>query len=45
MFGLLINLCIGFSQIVFEATVGASYDGDIAIDDVFVTSGVCPSKQ
>ena len=31
-------------QIVFEATVGTSYDGDTAIDDVVVTSGVCPSK-
>ena len=31
-------------QIVFEATVGSSYDADIAIDDIVVTAGVCPSK-
>lgn len=29
---------------MFEATVGASYDADIAIDDVLVTPGVCPCK-
>lgn len=30
---------------MFEATVGASYDADIAIDDIVVTSGVCPSPS
>ena len=37
-------LFIGVLQIVFEAAVGASYDADIAIDDIVVTPGVCPSK-
>ena len=31
-------------QIMFEATVGASYDADIAIDDIVVTPGICPCK-
>ncbi|XP_067654295.1 MAM and LDL-receptor class A domain-containing protein 1-like isoform X2 [Haliotis asinina] len=30
-------------QIVFEGTVGAGYEGDIAIDDFSVTTGVCSS--
>ena len=32
-------------QIVFEAKVGASYDADIAIDDVVVTTGACPGES
>ena len=31
-----------FSQIMFEASVGSSYSGDIAIDDVLITDGACP---
>ncbi|EDO47788.1 predicted protein [Nematostella vectensis] len=30
-------------QIVFQATVGDSYDSDIAIDDILVTAGNCPA--
>ena len=30
-------------QIVFEGIRGSSYFGDIAIDDVNVTTGSCPS--
>ncbi|EDO47787.1 predicted protein [Nematostella vectensis] len=30
-------------QVVFEGIRGASYTGDIAIDDVKMTSGVCPN--
>ncbi|XP_046559779.1 MAM and LDL-receptor class A domain-containing protein 1-like [Haliotis rubra] len=30
-------------QIVFEGTVGAGYSGDIAIDDISVTTGACSS--
>ena len=40
----MINVLIASLQIVFEAAVGASYDADIAIDDVVVTSGICPCK-
>ena len=29
---------------MFEASVGASYDADIAIDDIDVTKGYCPSR-
>ena len=29
-------------QIMFEASVGSSYSGDIAIDDVLITDGACP---
>ena len=28
---------------MFEGTVGGSYTGDIAIDDLKVVSGVCPN--
>lgn len=31
-------------QVVFEGVIGASYNGDIAIDDISLTSGACPSK-
>ena len=27
---------------MFEASVGSSYSGDIAIDDVLITDGACP---
>ena len=43
----LIQSCIfSFScQIVFEGIVGASYQGDIAIDDIQLLDGNCNSKS
>lgn len=34
-----------FLQIVFQFTRGVRYDGDIAIDDVIVTSYACPGDR
>ena len=31
-------------QLVFDATVGNTAMGDIAIDDILFTNGACPSK-
>ena len=31
-------------QIVFRATVGSSFTGDIAIDDITFNTGCCSSK-
>ena len=31
-----------FIQITFEGIAGSSYTGDIAIDDVTITDGICP---
>ena len=33
-----------FLQIVFEGEVGANNLGDIAIDDITIIQGACPSK-
>ena len=32
-------------QVVFNATVGSSFTGDIAIDDVSLKPGRCPSGK
>ena len=34
--------CVVF-QFVFEGIIGASYRGDIAIDDITVNDGPCPA--
>ncbi|XP_035291077.1 MAM domain-containing glycosylphosphatidylinositol anchor protein 1 [Anguilla anguilla] len=36
---------IGPFQVVFEGVRGAGYEGDIAIDDVSVTKGVCKQEK
>ncbi|XP_006817542.2 MAM and LDL-receptor class A domain-containing protein 1-like [Saccoglossus kowalevskii] len=33
-----------YFQIAFDGVVGTSYDGDIAIDDIAITEGRCPSS-
>ena len=30
-------------QIIFEATRGSGYQGDIALDDVYFQAGACPT--
>ena len=39
------KLTLTIFQIVFEGIVGKNSLGNIAIDDVSVAPGVCPSKQ
>ena len=39
-----IELTNGIYQVVFQAVRGASYLGDIAIDDIAIASGTCPSQ-
>ena len=34
-----------YHQVIIEATVGSSFAGDIAIDDVTMTTGDCFSTQ
>ena len=47
---LLLTYFVHFSQVIFEAVVGTSYQGDIAIDDISFTEtcivgGTIPGKQ
>lgn len=35
---------MGVFQVVFQGEVGANNLGDIAIDDISVVQGACPSK-
>lgn len=35
---------VGVFQVVFQGEVGANNLGDIAIDDISVVQGACPSK-
>ena len=37
-------LCIAL-QLIFEGVRGETYRGDLAIDDIVVTHGVCPSSE
>ena len=39
------EILLTFLQVVFNATVGSSFTGDIAIDDVSVQPGFCPSGK
>ena len=41
----LIHIDLLFQQIVFEGVRGNSYQGDIAIDDIKLTNGICPQGQ
>ena len=36
--------CSCHLQVVFEAIRGTDYQGDIAIDDIKLSSGQCPQK-
>ena len=46
-------ICIIFSvfffspnfQFVFEGITGANFDSDIALDDIFITSGACTGNS
>ena len=38
-----VHVCI-FYQIVFEGRRGTSYRGDIALDDISLKDGACPSS-
>lgn len=39
------EILLTFLQVVFNATVGSSFTGDIAIDDVSVQPGFCRSGK